>query len=401
MESSRRNDYFLLAAMALGHGYNDFCAGVTGSMIPTLEARFSLTLGAVAGMVTLLGVMGNLIQPLSGWYFDRTRTAVLLLATPLLSGMSLLVGFTQTPWQASMLFLVAGISFGLFHPLSFLLARSTLVGRPALATAIYISFGFFGVSTGSWVAGAWLEHRGLENFHLFYIPGWGMLLFFIVIGLHRRSLDEYRTVARAPRLRRLADRGAPGGDHPLSEAESIPFSLLVVIGLLVAIQGGTLVFFLPKLFHTLYGSEGLGGRATFLIGLTGGLLSYGYAAMIDRGNPFRVMLVAQLLGVLPLIGFFHFPGPGLKTLMVVLFGATTGAIFAPLASLAPSARGLSVGMRSALMIGGVWGMTSILNFGMALAADHLFSLETVMASICFVPLALIPLLIHASRRYVH
>lgn len=401
MPGPRRNDYVLLAAMALGHAYNDFCAGVTGSMIPTLESRFGLTLGAVAGMVTLLGVMGNLIQPLSGWYFDRTPTAVLLLATPLLSGASLLVGFTREPWQASLLFLLAGVSFGLFHPLSFLLARSTLAGRPALATAIYISFGFLGVSSGSWVAGAWLEHRGLENFHFFYVPGWAMVLFFIAIGLHRRSLEEYRRIAGAPRPRRLSDRNGPDGDRPLTDAESIPFNLLVLIGLLVAIQGGTLVFFLPKLFHTLYGSEGLGGRATFLLGLTGGLLSYAYAAMIDRGNPFRVLLLAQLLGLPPLIGFFWFPEAGLKTAMVVLFGASGGAIFAPLASLAPSARGLSVGLRSALMIGGVWGMTSILNFGMALVADHAFPLETVMASICVVPLVLIPLLFHASRRYVH
>lgn len=397
--SSRRNDYLLLAALGLGHGFTDFCEGINGSMIPTLEAKYSLTLGSVVGIVAIMGFMGNLSQPLAGWFIDRSRTAAALLLTPALTGASLLVGFSQEPWQARGLYFLAGVAFGVFHPLAFLLARSTLVGRPALATAIFVSFGFIGTSTGSWTAGVWMERLGISDFHMFYVLSIAMAGIFFAKGVHKLDLDAYRTHAHEPshgeRGRALAFEAAGNG----KQGERIPFGLLFAIGLLVAVQGGSLLFFMPKLFHTLYGSEGLGGRAAFLLGLTGGLCSYGYATLVDRGNAFRVGLAAQLLGILPLFGFFHFPDPGTKTLMVVMFAATGGAIFPPLASLAPRARGLSLGLRSSLMFGGVWGTTVVLDYGMARLVDSGLALETVLGMIRWAPFALIPLLIHASRRY--
>lgn len=401
MTSPRRNDYLLLAAMAIGHAVNDFSIGITGSMIPTLEAKFSLSLGAIAGIVGIMGFMGNVSQPIAGFFIDRSRTAAILLLTPVCTGASLLVGFTDTWSQATLLFFLAGISFGVFHPLAFLLARSTLVGRPALATAIYISFGFLGVSSGSWVAGAWLEQRGLEAFYLFYLLPMLMVLFYFMRGIHRLELAPYRTHANEPRPRRMSERNGDAGSAQVAHEDTVPFALLYFIGLLLGIEGGSLVFFTPKLFHVLYDSEGLGGRAVFFLGLTGGLASYGYAVLVDRGNPFRVILVAQLLGIFPLFGFFYFPDPGMKTVMLVLFGLTAGAVYSPLASLAPTSRGLSVGMRSALMFGGVWGLVVVLHWGMANIADTELTLETVVGWIRAIPFILLPVLFYASRRYVH
>lgn len=402
MQPTRRNDYLLLAAMAVGHAVNDFSIGITGSMIPTLEAKFSLGLGAIAGIVGIMGFMGNVSQPFAGFFIDRSRTAAIMLLTPVCTGASLLVGFTQTWTQATVLFFLAGISFGVFHPLAFLLARSTLVGRPALATAIYISFGFLGVSSGSWIAGAWLEQRGLEAFYLFYLLPLLMVLFYFMRGIHRLELAPYRSHANEPRPRRMSERnGENGGLTHVGEEDAIPFGLLYFIGLLLGIEGGSLVFFTPKLFHVLFDSEGMGGRAVFFLGLTGGLASYGYAALIDRGNPFRVILVAQLLGIVPLFGFFHFPDPEMKTAMLVLFGLTAGAVYAPLASLAPTSRGLTVGLRSALMFGGVWGLVVVLHWGMANLADTSLSLEEVVGWVRAIPFVLLPILFYASRRYVH
>ncbi len=401
MQPARRNDYLLLAAMALGHGVNDFAIGVTGSMIPSLESKFSLSLGAIAGVVGVMGLMGNVTQPLSGLFIDRSKTASIMLLTPVISGASLLVGFTQSWTQATLLFFLAGISFGVFHPLAFLLARSTLVGRPALATAIYISFGFLGVSSGSWVAGAWMEERGFEQFHVFYVLPILMVLVYFMRGIHKLELDPYRSHANEPRPHRKSQQKGVEGPTHVSHEDSIPFGLLYFIGILLAIEGGSLVFFTPKLFHTLYESEGLGGRAVFLLGLTGGLASYGYAAIVDRGNPFRVILIAQILGIPPLFGFFYFPDVGMKTWMIVLFGLTAGAVYSPLASLAPTSRGLTVGMRSALMFGGVWGLVVVLHWGMANLADTDLALEDVVGWIRAVPFILLPILVYASRRYVH
>lgn len=401
LKPGERNDYSLLAVLALGHAFNDFCMGVTSPMIPTLEDKYGLTLGAVAGLVVALGLMGNFSQPIAGWFLDRAKTSRALVLTPLLSGCSVLIGFTAEPWQARCLFFISGLGIGIFHPYAFLLARTTLVGRPALATSIFISLGFFGVSFGQMVSGMWMERFGLRSFHFLYAFALVGVAGYLLKGVQKIELEHYHAHGVEPAQ---ASPGSAPDDTSLKagvgQRAQIPFAFLFLIGFLIAIEGGTLVFFIPKLFKVLYGSEGLGGQTTFIFGLTGGLISYFYAYLSDRGNPYRVALWGQVLGIVPLFGFFYFPGSAAKMGMIFLLALTFGGIFPPLASIAPRARGLTLGMRSALMFGGVWGSSVLVSYAMAKVADKGFALEAVMSSIRLVPFALIPALAYASRRYL-
>lgn len=401
IKPGERNDYSLLAVLALGHAFNDFCMGVTSPMIPTLEEKYGLTLGAVAGLVISLGLVGNFSQPIAGWFLDRAKTSRVLVITPLLSGCSMLIGFTAEPWQARCLFFVSGLGIGIFHPYAFLLARTTLVGRPALATSIFISLGFFGVSFGQMVSGMWMESVGLRAFHFLYAVAFVSAAGYLSKGIHKVRLEHYHAHGAEPvPTNPESASDAPSPTAAENRPVQIPFAFLFLLGFLIAIEGGTLVFFIPKLFQVLYGSEGLGGQTTFIFGLTGGLVSYFYAYLADRGNPYRIALWAQVFGIAPLFGFFFFPGSAAKMAMIFLVALTFGGIFPPLASIAPRARGLTMGMRSALMFGGVWGSSVVVSYAMAKISDMGYELETVMSSIRVIPFALIPALAYASRRYL-
>lgn len=397
-------DLPLLFVLALAHAFNDFCVGVTAPMIPTMEAKFGLGLGGVTGIVVTMGLVGNYSQPIAGWFLDRARTVRVLLVTPILVGGALLVGFAAEPWQARTIFFFAGLAMGTFHPYAFILARSTLPGRPALATSIFISFGFLGVSTGSLVSGYWMENRAFDSFHLLYVGAIVIVCVFLAKGLHRIDLEHYRNLAkppdgaRGPEATEKADGHGNANVAPV--ALTIPFGILFTLGLLMAVETGAFVFFLPKLFEVLFGSEGLGGQAVFMMGLGGGLISYLYGFLSDRGNVYRIAMWTQAFGLLPLLGFFYFDAAAMKMAMVVGIGLTLGGTFPALTSMAPGARGLTLGLRSALMFGGVWGTSNVCSLMMARVAEGGFELESVISVVRVIPPILVLILFYASKRYV-
>lgn len=391
-------DLPLLFVLALAHGFNDFCVGVTAPMIPAMEAKYGLGLGGVTGIVITMGLVGNYSQPIAGWFLDRARTVRVLLVTPIVVGGSLLVGFTDEPWQARTTFFFAGLAMGTFHPYAFILARSTLPGRPALATSIFISFGFLGVSTGSLVSGTWMERWAFDSFHLLYAGAIVIVCIFLVKGLHRIDLEPYRKLARPPEVAEKGDGDEDAKVAPI--APTIPFGILFTLALLMAVENGAFFFFLPKLFEILFGSEGLGGRAVFMMGLGGGLISYLYGFLSDRGNVYRVAMWTQVVGLLPLLGFFYFDTAAMKMAMAVGIGLTLGGSFPALVSMAPGARGLTLGLRSALMFGGVWGTSNVCSLIMARIAEGGLELETVMSIVRIIPFILVPIFWYASKRYV-
>jgi hypothetical protein len=199
-----------------------------------------------------------------------------------------------------------------------------------------------------------------------------------------------------------------GGRSSSGESRTIPFALLWTIALLFGLQVGALSFFVPKLFHLQYGSEGLGGDASFLLGLCGGLISYLYAYLAERrgSGHYRVALFTSIAAVVPLFAFFHFTGSGAKTAAMAAAGLTVGGAFPMLASLARRSRGFTVGMRSALMLGGVWGVVTLVNMVLARLADRVelatgdpLAIEGIVGYIRFVPFVLAPMLWFAMKRY--
>lgn len=380
------NDLPLLAVLCIAHFFNDFCLGVAAPMIPKMEVKYGLGLGVIAGVVAVVAIMANFVQPVAGHFMSRSKTAAILILTPFVAGVSLLVGFTTHAWQAALLFGLAGASIGAFHPYSFVLAQTTMPRRPALTTAIFIAFGFGGVSFATMISGHWMEHLGFRYFYLLY------LLAFVVSGLmlfkrfHRLELADYMNFSPPPK-------------ENVAKRNAVPFGLLMFIGLILAIENGTIMFFTPKLFHELYQSEGKGGNAGFMFGLLGGLGSFYYAARADRGTTFRAAILAQALGIVPLFYYFYADGWQGKTIAVTFVGATIGATFPLIASMARDARGLTVAMRSSMILGGVWGTTTLILYGMAQLPNENLSLESVMSIIRFFPPVAIVIMFICDRKY--
>jgi len=384
------DDWPLLGAMSVSHFFNDLCLSIAMPMIPTLMVKFEMSLAQIMGMFTITGLVLNFIQPFAGWMMERTRTPWVLLVCPFVCALTFWVGFCDSIWTALPLFCIAAVANGAFHPYAYTLAQPTLPRRPALATAIFISFGFLGVSTGALLSGNWMEHLGFGGFHWLYLGAFAVAVPLLMRGVHRLPLARYSAIRHAPH----AD--APKLAHR-TEPPSVPFWLVFAATLVMAIEGGTLITYVPTLFENLYGSEGLGGTACFIYGVTGGIFSYLYAWGADRRGPFGVTMLGQLLAIPAFIGFFLFPQAWVKMILIMIAGMTAGATMPVLTSLARPATGLSLGLRTSLIMGGVWGSATIIHFIMAQIVDRGYTLASVMSPICLGPLVCIPLLALGAR----
>ncbi|MBI1783573.1 MFS transporter [Candidatus Sumerlaeota bacterium] len=387
------NDYRMLAALSVSHFFNDFCMGIAAPMIPTLETKFSLTLGGVASILIVTSLVSNFTQPVAGWIMERSRTAIMLLFCPFLCALTFLLGFTDSPWQARALFFAAGIANGAFHPFSYILAQIALPRRPALSTAIFISFGFLGVSSGAMISGHWMEHWKFAGFHWLYLGAFATAAALLVRRIQSVELAPYLAFVRPPRR-----GGAASNGEAADESRRVPFAIVWIAGFLMALEGGTIMFFTPKLFKVLYGSEGLGGDACFLYGIIGGVCSYYYAHRADRRDPFKVVMLVQLAAILPFLGLFYFDSSAAKIAMIALIGASAGATLPVMTSMARPSRGLTVGLRTSLMLGGTWGVVAIVHFTMAQLADRV-GLENVMSAVCAAPAVCAMVLAAAHRKY--
>lgn len=384
------DDWPLLGAMSLSHFFNDLCLSIAMPMIPTLMAKFEMSLAEIMGMFTITGLVLNFIQPVAGWMMGRSRTPWILLVCPFICALTFWVGFCDSIWTALPLFCIAAVANGTFHPYAYMLAQPTLPRRPALATAIFISFGFLGVATGALISGNWMEYLGFSGFHWLYLGAILTAVPLLMRGVQRLPLARYATI------RRVSHTGVANEAHR-TDPPSIPFGLVFAAAFIMAFEGGTLITYVPTLFKGLYKSEGWGGTACFIYGVTGGIFSYLYAWGADRRGPFGVLMLGQLLAIPAFIGFFLASDMWLKIAFITMAGMTAGATMPVLTSLARPARGLSLGLRTSLILGGVWGSATIVHFGMAQIVDRGYTLASVMSPICIGPLVCIPLLALGAR----
>lgn len=430
----------LLAVLCLSHFFTDFCLGVTSPMIPSLRARYGLGLGDAAWIIAIMPLMSNFSQAPSGWLMSRSRTPWVLLACPVVCGLSFLVGLLEKPWQANLALCLAGVGVGAYHPFALLLAQTTMPRRPALSVSIFISTGFVGGATGAMVSGHWLENMGFAGFHYMFASVIPIIALYLVAGVPRIRLERFMHHGPATRAERTGPNGhvGPNGrggpkerdeqaraDLARSSAPStqsirsmqsissiqsipssgapalptIPFGLLLLFGFLIAFEYGAFGFFVPVLFKDRYGSEGLGGDALFVLGVVGGIASYGYAWLADRGNAYRVAAWAQIAALPPMLAFFEFDSAPARILAMLGLGLTVGATFPLVASSARHARGLTVGLRMALVLGGSWGSATICHLALAQLPDRGVAIESIMKLACLGPIVAVPALFLAARRY--
>ncbi|HEY8393263.1 MAG TPA: MFS transporter [Thermaerobacter sp.] len=154
-----------LLLLSLAHLVTDVNQGGMPALLPLLKQSYGLTYGQVGIIQFVLNITSSVIQPLFGYWSDRTRQWWLLPAGPALAAAGLaLAGHAASYEGVLAAATLCGVGVALFHPEAARAARVVAGGRRASAMAVFSVGGNAGFALGPVVAlalVAWLGPRGL------------------------------------------------------------------------------------------------------------------------------------------------------------------------------------------------------------------------------------------------
>jgi MFS transporter, FSR family, fosmidomycin resistance protein len=360
----------LALLITTAHLANDAFSNVLPAFLPTLQLRFGLGEAALAGLVALISLSGNVLQAFAGaltdrWGRRRAAALGLLLSSVLLSFIAV------APSVAVLVVLLAfgGIGSAVFHPGAVAMVRG-VGGRISLNIGLFAAGGAIGTATMPIVVLAVLRSYGPA-----YVP----LLAIVGVVL---AVALFALAPAQPPLR--------GGVRPKVFDPSLfrgPVGALAVAGIL---RATAFVSFANAMPLYLVNVRGFAADAP-LIGST--LAAYGFAAAAAgllagafeaRVGRIRLVVGSMLLAVPVLLATLATaPGSVPFFTLVVLSGLLTNASVPLLVVSAQDLAPHAVGSASGMLMGLTWGMAGVAYLGFGALQEHVGIVPALLASFGF------------------
>ncbi len=150
-----------LAALVIGHAAADGCINFIPPLWPEFQARLDLTGTQIGIMSGLFSITTNFGQPLFGYVADRFRIPHMVAVGPLITG--LFIGLMALPEHfllLTLVYMLAGVGTGLFHPPGATLASRVAGARKGLGMAIFSGGGEIGYGAGAIIGVLLFERFG-------------------------------------------------------------------------------------------------------------------------------------------------------------------------------------------------------------------------------------------------
>jgi MFS transporter, FSR family, fosmidomycin resistance protein len=340
----------IVLVMTASHFVNDNFTSLLTPLQPDIARAFNVSKVETGALVSLLALVGSVLQPMFGGLGDRFDRRYLAAAGPMLSALGMtLMGLSPNLWLMGFFVVLGGIGSAVFHPsgAAFVAANSQLERR-GLYASIFSAGGTAGLSLGPLTAGA----LGLHG--IIYLLPVGILMGIISFIL------TPSTTSSSSKVRSLPDYLA---------VFQGPIRLLWAVSVLRSLSTVTYQSLIPYVFDSSKLRHHIGWTLfTFSIasaagGIVGGLLS-------DRLGRTTV-LRSSVLGLIPLfIGlvvsnpdqFWFYP------LAFVVGGLANATIPVAVVAAQEFAPG-HTGTTSALMMGFSWGTAGVLYLVFAALAN--------------------------------
>src|SRR5213593_3090019 len=327
----------LISLLALGHFVVDLNQGSLPAMLPFLKSAHQLSYAAVATIVLAANVASSLVQPLFGYFADRTARRWMLPASVLLTGggfalMGLAPGFTAL----LALVIVMGLGVAAYHPEAYKTATSVAGERKATALSWFSLGGNVGIALGPPVITALVTVVGVMG-------SLGLLLPTLVATMLLLAVPPAFSPTPAPRA--AAAAAARGVNMPRAMA------LLILV---VTIRSWTTLGFTT--FVPFYYIDTLGADPRLVGPLLFVFLGAGAAGTViagplaDRWGS-RAFMQWVLLAALPFGVLFLLVRGALAFVMLGIFGALLTSSFTVSVVLGQAYLPRNAGTASGLIVG--------------------------------------------------
>ena len=372
-----KTSFRILGAISTSHLINDMMQSLILAMYPILKGGFHLSFAQI-GLITLTyQLTASLLQPVVGWYTDRSPKPYSLPfgMTSTLCGLLLLA---YAPDFGTILLAAALVGTGsaIFHPESSRIARLASGGQHGLAQSVFQVGGNTGTAIGPLIAAAVVVPFGQHSVAWF---GLAALLGIVLLLQVSRWYATHHIAPAAGRVRKAIE--AP---HPRN----------VVLGAIVVLM----VLIFSKYFYV----AGLGSFYTFYLMEKFGLsvqsaqvhlfvFLFASAVGTVAGGPIgdrvgrKPVIWASILGVAPFALVLPYANLFWTTTLTIVIGLILSSAFSAILVYAQELMPGKVGMVSGLFFGFAFGMGGLGAAVLGVLADRT-SIEFVYKGIAYLPL---------------
>jgi FSR family fosmidomycin resistance protein-like MFS transporter len=162
----------LLGFLALGHMIIDVNQGSLSALLPFIKSALALSYTATGVIVLMANITSSLIQPLFGYFADKTARRWLLPVAVLVSAIGLgFMGFATSYHVLMLLVVITGIGVAAYHPEGYRTATAVAGDRKVTGVSIFSTGGNLGIAVGPPLITALVTGFGLPGTLGMLIPG--------------------------------------------------------------------------------------------------------------------------------------------------------------------------------------------------------------------------------------
>jgi FSR family fosmidomycin resistance protein-like MFS transporter len=352
------------------HFLVDMFGNMLPAILPAIRAEYGVGLLVGGSIPIVLSLAANSVQVLTGHLRPDKSAPFFLYIGMVLAASICAIALAPKSLVGIALLLALGIVSGsgvaVAHPEG-LRAVHTLDRIPqGLSTAVFMTTGFLGFATGGVISAGLVAVYGLKGLYpLVLCPAVGVL----AVALTRvRLAVEGNSRKPDARRRRTDDAAEPSSVIP-EASSSLPFWKVLLIGLPAGLSSTVVLQLLPTYLNELGFSLTFGGLSAAMFGWGSAIGPYLWAALAHKKGDLRCSVWAFLLSAPFMVLYLMFVGRPHAAWLLFGVGFSSMSAYILTISLARSARGLNLGHRMALIVGGTWGIAMILYLGLAAVAD--------------------------------
>src|ERR687898_1759048 len=332
-----------MTALSVGHLFTDVNQGAVAALIPFLVAERGLSLAAAGTLVLAATLSSSIVQPLFGFFSDRTPLPALMPLGVMLGGVGMaLVGVAPNYPLILLCTVLSGLGVAAFHPESARFANYVSGARRARGMSFFSVGGNAGFALGPVISTPLVLLFGLPGTLFLALPA---LLMGLVLFYELPYLLSFR-----PEATEVA------GEEAAEEPERWgPFVRMVGAVAVRSFVYFGLVAFVASYYERVLGTSPAFGNAALTV-----MLSAGAVGTLIIGPPphrfgRRAVLGASMLLLPPLIYGFTLSGPVFGMALLALVGAVTVGTFGVTVVMGqeylPGRIGLAAGITMGLSIG--------------------------------------------------
>lgn len=375
-----------MAALSAGHLFTDVNQGAVAALVPFLVAERGLSLAAAGFLVLAATVSSSIVQPLFGYFSDRTPLPALMPLGVMFAGLGIaLVGVASNYPLILLCTVLSGLGVAAFHPESARFANYVSGKGRARGMSFFSVGGNAGFALGPVITTPLVLYFGLSGSLFLALPA--LLMGLILLYELPRLLTFRPEAAEAAK------------ERPAEEPEHwAPFARMVSVVTIRSFVYFALVTFVAQYYIEVLGSSAAFANAALSVMLFAGAVgTLTLGPLADRVGR-RTVLAGSMLVLSPLLYAFTLSGPVPGMVFLALVGAATVGTFGVTVVMGqeylPGRIGVAAGVTLGLSIG-IGGVGAPI-FG---AVADGFGLPTMMLALASLPLVGLILALSLPRRY--